>query len=137
MKKLFVLALVAAMPFASFAAEGTASADNLHLIHTPELQKEISNKAHPVYIFDANNEQTRKENGVIPGAKMLENSTHFATTVLPANKDASLVFYCANTACTASHSAAKRAIDAGYKNVSVFADGIEGWKKAGLKTDKI
>jgi rhodanese-related sulfurtransferase len=33
----------------------------------------------------------------------------------------------------ASHAAARRAVKAGYKNVSVMADGITGWKEAGQK----
>jgi rhodanese-related sulfurtransferase len=35
----------------------------------------------------------------------------------------------------ASHQAAGRAADAGYTNVSVLADGLMGWKKAGKKTE--
>ncbi len=31
----------------------------------------------------------------------------------------------------ASHEAARRAVDAGYKDVSVMADGIWGWREAG------
>jgi rhodanese-related sulfurtransferase len=31
----------------------------------------------------------------------------------------------------ASHEAARRAVDAGYTNVEVMADGIKGWKEAG------
>jgi rhodanese-related sulfurtransferase len=31
----------------------------------------------------------------------------------------------------ASHQAAGRAVEAGYKNVSVMADGLMGWKAAG------
>jgi len=31
----------------------------------------------------------------------------------------------------ASHQAAGRAVEAGYKNVSVLADGFKGWKDAG------
>jgi rhodanese-related sulfurtransferase len=34
----------------------------------------------------------------------------------------------------ASHEAARRAVDAGYKNISVMADGIMGWKAAGQPT---
>jgi rhodanese-related sulfurtransferase len=34
----------------------------------------------------------------------------------------------------ASHEAARRAVKAGYKNVSVMADGIMGWKAAGETT---
>jgi len=31
----------------------------------------------------------------------------------------------------ASHEAARRAVAAGYTNVSVMADGIDGWRSAG------
>ncbi len=31
----------------------------------------------------------------------------------------------------ASHDAARRAVEAGYSDVSVMADGIRGWKDAG------
>jgi rhodanese-related sulfurtransferase len=34
----------------------------------------------------------------------------------------------------ASHEAARRAVKAGYKDVSVMVDGIMGWKDAGQPT---
>lgn len=34
----------------------------------------------------------------------------------------------------ASHEAARRAVNAGYKDVSVMVDGIMGWKDAGQPT---
>jgi rhodanese-related sulfurtransferase len=34
----------------------------------------------------------------------------------------------------ASHAAARRAVEAGYRDVRVMADGIEGWKSAGKPT---
>ena len=49
---------------------------------------------------------------------------------LPTNKKLSLVFYCANTQCTASHSAANKAIKNGFTDVSVMVDGVYGWRKA-------
>jgi rhodanese-related sulfurtransferase len=36
----------------------------------------------------------------------------------------------------ASHEAARRAVEAGYHDVSVMADGIMGWNTAGQKTVK-
>jgi rhodanese-related sulfurtransferase len=35
----------------------------------------------------------------------------------------------------ASHAAARRAVQAGYKDVRVMTDGIAGWKDAGKPTD--
>jgi len=36
----------------------------------------------------------------------------------------------------ASHEAARRAVEAGYSDVSVMADGISGWVEAGKPTAK-
>jgi rhodanese-related sulfurtransferase len=109
--------------------------DSFKLIHVKELKTAMTTNKEKVYVFDANTEETRKKEGVIPGATALKDVTSYdAAQVLPQDKNASLVFYCANTQCTASHSAAKHAVEAGYKNVSVMADGIQGWKKAGEKT---
>jgi rhodanese-related sulfurtransferase len=36
----------------------------------------------------------------------------------------------------ASHAAARRAVEAGYKDVAVMADGIMGWNEAGKPTAK-
>lgn len=36
----------------------------------------------------------------------------------------------------ASHEAARRAVEAGYRDVSVMVDGLMGWKKSGHKVKK-
>jgi rhodanese-related sulfurtransferase len=90
-------------------------------------------KATPV---DANSQKTRDEKGVIPGAVLLTSSSQFAITELPKDKATKLVFYCANEKCSASHQAAKRALENGYTDVSVMPEGIMGWKKAGQPTAK-
>ena len=50
---------------------------------------------------------------------------------MPLSKSSQLVFYCATERCGASHTAALRAMDAGYTNVAVLVSGIKGWKAAG------
>jgi rhodanese-related sulfurtransferase len=86
---------------------------------------------------DANGIDTRKHEGVVPGAVMLTSSSDYALTELPSNKAKELVFYCANPHCSASHEAAERAITAGYSNVKVMPEGIAGWVKAGKKVQNI
>jgi len=86
---------------------------------------------------DANGEATRKKMGVIPGAVLLTDSEAFALSELPADKAKPLVFYCANTHCSASDEAAGRALTAGYKNVKVLTAGIAGWVEAGKKVQNI
>ena len=85
---------------------------------------------------DANGKETRTSQGVIPGAVLLTSSSTYAVSELPADKNAKLVFYCANQKCSASSAAAKRAMEAGYTNVAVLPEGIAGWKQAGQPTAK-
>jgi len=97
-------------------------------------QKLASGECVPV---DANGEGTRKRMGVVPGAVLLSDSETFKVSELPADKAKTLVFYCANTHCGASHEAAERALTAGYTNVKVMPDGIAGWVKAGKKVQTL
>ena len=88
-------------------------------------------------IFDANTDKTREEKGVIPTAILLPSSSDYDTALLPKGKADEVVFYCAATKCSASHTAAQRAVEAGYTNVKVLPEGITGWLKAGKATQKI
>ena len=134
--------LTAAAPARSFDLSkmlGTPDQDQslntFKLIHVSDLAAAVSDPNSGVQIYDANHPDTRAEYGVIPGAHLLPSASGYSVAqTLPANKDAKLVFYCANTQCMASHEAARRAVGAGYKDVSVMADGIMGWKKAGQPT---
>lgn len=85
-------------------------------------------------IFDANDADTRKEYGVVPGAVLLTDHKNYALNQLPASKTDKLVFYCGGTQCRASDAAAARAASAGYSDVSVMRAGIKGWKEAGMPT---
>ena len=100
------------------------------------LATRIEKKA--VTVYDANREEFRSKNGVLPGAKLLTSSSKYdVEKELPAQKDSALVFYCASEKCTASHKAAERAAAAGFKDVSVLIVGFKGWKDAGKPTESI
>ena len=100
-----------------------------------EVAKLIKNGK--VHVFDANGDKTRHELGTLPTATLLTSSSEYDLSVLPKDKSASLLFYCANTHCTACETAAKRASGAGYKNITVMRAGIMGWSKAGQATTKV
>lgn len=88
-----------------------------------------------VELFDANGEATRAKYGVIPGAKLLSHYARYdVRRELPADKDAKIVFYCGSTRCGAAEKAAKKALEAGYRDVSVMTVGIKGWTEAGKST---
>jgi len=131
---LFALALtVAATTGCSNKSESTAQAKaEIQTVTIDQLDGMLArNECSPV---DANGDGTRKKLGVIPGAVLLTDSDAFLPSELPADKSRTLVFYCANTHCGASHEAAGKAIVAGYQSVKVLPDGIAGWVKAGKKT---
>ncbi|MFN7134803.1 MAG: rhodanese-like domain-containing protein [Myxococcales bacterium] len=88
-----------------------------------------------VTVLDVNNAQTRSKHGVVAGAKLLTSASQYELSELPEARDSKLIFYCANTKCTASHTAAQRAIEAGYTDVAVMGEGIVGWKAAGKKVE--
>jgi len=127
MKLLTILTIAAA----AFAGE------KFKLIKAGELASLLEKKDAKVAVFDANNEDTRKKDGVIPGAKLLSDHKGYdVAKTLPSEKDTKLVFYCANEKCMASHKAAERAVGAGYKDVAVMSDGIQGWVKQGHPASK-
>jgi len=114
-------------------AEAKAEAKD-GMTETPMDEVEAKLKTGDCHVFDANNADTRTESGIIEGAVLLDSYREYDLAALPQSKDASVVFYCGSTMCTASDKAADRAITAGYTNVSVMREGIKGWKKAGKKT---
>jgi rhodanese-related sulfurtransferase len=86
----------------------------------------------PPRVLDANNADTRKEYGTVPGATLLSSYDEYDVAAeLGSEKEKQLVFYCGSTACKAAEGAAKRALAAGYTDVAVMPAGIKGWAKAG------
>jgi rhodanese-related sulfurtransferase len=96
-----------------------------------DVQKRL--KETNFFVFD-NNQKERFDKGHVPGAKWVDPSSVTAA-VLPADKTATLVFYCADTHCGACHIGAEAAIKLGYKNVYIMPEGIAGWEGAKLPTE--
>jgi len=135
MKHLILAAVVSLIPVAAFACDGAkdlSAESDLHMMSVPEVAKLA--QAKQAKLIDANDQNYREHNGIIPGAVLLTSFTDYEVKELPANKDTQLVFYCANQMCTASHMAARRAMLNGYNKVAVLDVGLAGWKKAGQKT---
>lgn len=123
--------LIAIATFLTACASGRA-AD----VSVSAVQQFVSAKPANVTIVDVNDEETRTEKSMVPGATKLSSYDKYAMSELPADKSATIIFYCYNTLCPASGLAADRAIDAGYKDVRVMKAGIVGWKEATEKAKK-
>ena len=140
--KTTLLAFATTLTLAAFSFSTGAFAGDSEECDCPDKKDKISEinieqvkKSKKKLVFvDANGESTRVKEGVIPGALLLTSYRDFdVKKELPKDKEANLVFYCANTRCSASDLAATTAKKSGFKNVSVLKAGIMGWKKAGLK----
>jgi rhodanese-related sulfurtransferase len=69
----------------------------------------------------------------LPGAINLppESVDEGARQRIP-NRDTEVVVYCASSTCDSSVAVANRLIQLGYRNVLHYAEGKDGWTKAGL-----
>lgn len=111
------------------------SASSIHRVDIQQLDGLLRDAK--VSVFDANTDSTRTKFGIIPGAVLLTSVADYSLDQLPQDKERPLVFYCANTRCGASETAAQRAVSAGYAYVAVLPDGIMGWKQAGKPTASV
>lgn len=87
--------------------------------------------ARGIAIFDSRS-RAKYDAGHLPWAKSLPyDEMEENLDKLPADKDKPLIFYCDGQKCDFSGKAAKLAISEGYSDVSIFVEGLPGWKKAG------
>ena len=103
----------------------------LETISPADLQRQIEQKQ--VTVIDVNAPLSWAK-ARVPGARNLDPAS-FESKDLPADPQASLVFYCSNPLCRKAPSAARRAKSMGYGNVKVLSAGISGWLSAGLPAE--
>lgn len=83
-----------------------------------------------IFVFDVNSRSSWTQ-ARVPGAVNLE-PVAYKDADLPADKNASLVFYCSNPMCRKAPTAARRAKQMGYGNSYVMSAGITGWISSNL-----
>jgi hypothetical protein len=66
------------------------------LIHVADLKALLAQHGNKVHVYDANSDVTRQKFGAIPGATLLDSHDNYPLSVLPPDKHAKLVFYCAD-----------------------------------------
>jgi rhodanese-related sulfurtransferase len=85
-------------------------------------------------LLDANGTASYKE-GHIPGALDFAAVKTRLATVLPRDKAALVVCYCADEDCPDYREAAEAAEELGYTNIKHYAPGISGWKDSGARIE--
>ncbi len=113
------------------SADETRAQSDVHfsIIAVDDVARRVDAHDARLAVFDANSRETFDEHHV-PGATWVHYDSVTAD-VLPSDHTMSLVFYCANESCSASHTAAEAAVALGFSDVAVMGGGIQGWIAAG------
>jgi hypothetical protein len=93
---MIVRALLALAAFVALLACSRASSADLKTLTVDEVAARIAAKDNKTFIYD-NNDKDRYDKGRVPGARWVKSS-EVTATVLPADKSATLIFYCSNEA---------------------------------------
>lgn len=121
--------------FAAAPASTNVKANNFIVIDTKEMMALIKSGKN-IVILDAR--PSSFDDGTrIPGAITLSDqaTAKQIADVIP-TKDTIVITYCGSKQCPASQWLADHLAALGYTNVKQYAEGIEGWLKAGNKVDK-
>lgn len=132
-KLLFALFFVLSATALSALAENQVIDQQIAEVSVVNVQQMLNAKPAKLVVLDANNDDARAAAGIVPGAIKLSSYNQYDLAELPADKNTTLVFYCYNSYCQASHMAAARALQAGYKDVRVMKAGIVGWNAVNKK----
>lgn len=111
--------------------EAPVYAQVVHKISIPEAERLLGKPG--VTFYDVNTLEIWAD-GYIPGAIFFNVGNW--QELLPKDKNAPLVFYCANRLCSSSEIAAYEVMKLGYTNVMQMPDGIYGWKLSGHKSER-
>ena len=78
-----------------------------------------------VYVYDCNPEDIYEKSHL--KGSIHANKADWMNLLPKDKKNSFVILYCINRMCTVSFEAALEAIKAGYENVYVMPDGIQGW----------
>lgn len=91
------------------------------------VKRQIDNGA-DMTLVDSRPKRAKYDKGHIPTAVSIPDMQFDdLRNRLPGDKNRLVVFYCGGLKCKLSHKSAAKAIDLGYTNVKVFADGYPAW----------
>ncbi|MEO6712100.1 MAG: rhodanese-like domain-containing protein [Mycobacteriales bacterium] len=98
-----------------------------------ELQAAIA--AGPVTVVDALPESFYAQQHLPGAVNLVDSDVASQSPLLLPDKDAWIVTYCSNTACSNSQVVANRLAALGYTRVRTYREGIQDWVGAGLPVE--
>ena len=123
---IFILVFMLGNLTAAGAGEGTYK-----VIDHAALKAKVEADQRDFLLVDARNPEEYRE-AHIPGAiNIPQKKIDVYQGLLPADKHSEIIFYCNGVKCGKSKKAAKKAIELGYSNVLVYAEGMPVWEEMG------
>ena len=127
---MFMLMGILLMAAALSSARGAET--EFTVITTDQLREMIDGKS-DFLLIDARTKDEYQEAHIAVALSIPEKSIEESSSLLPADKNSLIVFYCNGVKCGKSKKAAKKADAMGYKNILIYGDGFPVWEEKGNK----
>lgn len=129
--RMFVASIFVFALLSGFSAPLLAAADEFNAISTEQL-KEMLDEKKDFTLVDARTKEEYQEAHIGKAVNIQEKNFDELASLLPADKNALLVFYCNGVKCGKSKKVAAKAKGAGYTNILVYLDGFPVWEEKGM-----
>ncbi len=129
MKRAGAIAVIASLYF--FLAVAQAMAGSYGVIDHVKMKELVDAKEHNFILIDARNPEEYQEAHINGAINIPQKKFDSSLDKLPEDKATMLVFYCNGVKCGKSKKSATRAMEIGYTNVYVFAEGMPVWEELG------
>ena len=115
----------------SLAVAAEKGKDSFRIVSSEELKTLIDLKTPGLVVVDARSTNEYQEVHISNAISIPLSKLEKDATLLTFPKDARLIFYCNGVKCGKSGKSAKIAVDNGYHDVSVYAEGMPVWEEKG------
>lgn len=112
-------------------AAAAASQPSFGLINTEELKKLLDGGT-AITVIDARNPEEYQEVHIKGAISIPEKQFAEHLNQLPTEKATKTVFYCNGIKCGKSKKAAQKALELGYSNILIYAEGMPVWEEKGM-----
>lgn len=110
---------------------GETTKDGFPIVSSEQLKDLLDNKTAGLVLIDARSEPEFQEAHILGAINIPLTVLEKENSALSADKDAHLVFYCNGIKCGKSGKSALIARSGGYKDISIYADGMPVWEEKG------
>jgi rhodanese-related sulfurtransferase len=130
-KQKWIFLFTALLPVV-FCGLAIATEEGYRIINTHDLKKLLDTPNQHFTLVDARTPTEYQEVHIKGAINVPANDFAEKSHLLPADKASLVIFYCNGIKCGKSKKAAKKALEQGYINVTVYAEGMPIWEEKGM-----